>query len=130
MAFLLIIHKWNTYHQAKICSFSMKSEWIYIFYLNMIQINFWWMLVLLWFHLRPKNQSQTNSAETRPSFWIFGLFVSYLCQVEGHGGTLPKFSLKIVKIFPLQISKIFCFLISLCSPLSHDIWILDQHPSV
>ena len=80
--------------------------------------------------LRPKNLLKNNSAETRISFWIFRISVSYLCQVEGHGGTLSKFSLKIVKIFPLQIWKIFCFLISLSSPLSHDIWILDQHPSV
>ena len=130
MAFLLIIYKSNTYHQAKICGFSIKSRWIYIYCLNIIQINFWPMLVLLWFHVRPKNQFQTNSAETSLSFWIFCLFVSYLCQVEGHGGTLPKFSLKIVKIFPLQIWKIFCFLISLCSPLSHGIWILDLHSSV
>ena len=108
----------------------MKSEWIDIFCLNIIQIKFWQMLVLLWFDVRPKNQFKTNSAETSLSFWIFCLFVSYLCQVEGHGETLPKFSLKIVKNFPLQILKILCFLIWLCGHLSHGIWILDLHPSV
>ena len=55
MAFLLIIYKSNTYHQVKICSFSMKSKWIYIFCLNIIQINFWPMLVLLCFHVWLKN---------------------------------------------------------------------------
>ena len=52
------------------------------------------------------------------------------CQVEGHGGTLSKFSLKTFKNFPLQIWKIFCFLISLYDPLSNAIWILDWHPLV
>ena len=50
--------------------------------------------------------------------------------MEGHGGTLSKFSLKIVKNFPRHLWKIICFLISLYSPLSHGIWILVRHPSV
>ena len=54
----------------------------------------------------------------------------YLCQVEGHGGTLSKISLKFVQNVSLQIWKILCFLISTHSPLSHAIWILDTHPSI
>ena len=50
--------------------------------------------------------------------------------MEGHGGTLPKFSLKMIKNFPLHFWKIFAFLISLYSPLLHGMWILDSHPLV
>ena len=73
---------------------------------------------------------KSNWAEKGSFFRIFSLIFLCLCQVEGHGETLPKFSLKIVKNFSLQIWKILCFVIWLCGPLSHGIWILDLHPSV
>ena len=102
----------------------------YVFGLDVIQVDLWWMLFILRFHLKPKSLLKSNSAEKGLCILIFGLSVSYLCQVEGHGETLSKISLKIAKNFPRQIWKKVCFLISVCSPLSHGTWILDRHPSV
>ena len=71
-----------------------------------------------------------NWPEMGSFFRIFSHSTLCLCQVEGHGGTLSKFSLKFVQNFPLHFWKILCFLISLCGPLSNGIWILDSHPSI
>ena len=38
-----------------------------------------------------KNLMNHNSAENGLKCWIFSVSASYLCQVEGHGGTLSKF---------------------------------------
>ena len=57
--------------------------------------------------LRLENLLHTNSEKKWFYFCIFSLFFLYLCQVEGHGETLSKFSVKLSKNFSRQIWKIF-----------------------
>ena len=81
-------------------------------------------------HLNPKkpfcaiNQRRGHFSELSPN--IHHTYARW----KGTGEPLSNLSLKIVKNFPPQIWKIFCILISLCTPLSYGIWILDLHPMV
>ena len=79
-------------------------------------------------NLRVENLLHTNSEKKWFYFCIFSLFFLYLCQVEGHGETLSKFSVKLSKNFSRQIWKIFSGFIYL-RPLYRNmilIW-LDTH---
>ena len=57
--------------------------------------------------LNAKKPIWSNSAEKGSHNWNFWILTWFLCQVEGHGETLSKFSLKFTKNFPRQIWKIF-----------------------
>ena len=57
--------------------------------------------------IRVENLLHTNSEKKWFYFRIFSLSFLYLCQVEGHGETLSKFSVKLSKNFSRQIWKIF-----------------------
>ena len=128
MAFLSIMCKMNAITNKNV-TFSSKI-WIIKcdFGLNMIQSNSKENLILLNHHSMPKSSPKSNRADKGYCCQIFCQFVSYLCQVEGHGETLSKFSLKISKIFPRQIWKIFSGFIHL-RPLYRNmilIWLDTQ----
>ena len=78
----------------------------------------------------PLKSPKCNCGEKRCLIRIFHISFHHLCQAEGHGGTLSKFSLKFLKNFSRQIWKIFYSLLCLCGRYSHGTWILDRHPSV
>ena len=64
-------------------------------------------------------------------FTEFSLFLfDAYARWKGTGEPWSNFTLKVLKIFPRHFWKIFSFLISLYSPLSHGMWILVQHPSI
>ena len=108
----------------------MKSELLYVFWLNRIQINFLWLIVLLWFHWGQKTYLKTIVQRQGSLFgFLVFLFHTY-ARWKGTGEPWPNCTLKWTKFFPLHFWKILCVLISLCSPLSHAMWIFDQHPSV
>ena len=69
--------------------------------------------------------------QKRGPFTEFSLFLfDAYARWKGTGEPWSNFTLKVLKIFPRHFWKIFSFLISLYSPLSHGIWILVQHPSI
>ena len=74
-------------------------------------------------NLRVENLLHTNSEKKLFYFWIFSLSFLYLCQVEGHGETLSKFSVKLSKNFSRQIWKIFSGFIYL-RPLYRNILLI------
>ena len=96
----------------------------------MLQSNNKIIIIQINHHSKSESLAICNSEENGSCFYNFCLSISYSCQVEGHGGTLSKFSLKILKNFSRQIWKIPCFLILVYSPLSCGIRISDRHPSV
>ena len=68
--------------------------------------------------------------QKRGPFTEFSLFLfDAYARWKGTGEPWSNFTLKVLKIFPRHFWKIFSFLISLYSPLSHGMWILVQHPS-
>ena len=73
--------------------------------------------------MRTESPLKLNSAEEGLYFRNFCLSLWYLCQVEGHGETLSKFSLKFTKNFPRQIWKIFSGFIYL-RPLYRNILLI------
>ena len=65
------------------------------FGLNLFEFDSDIILIQMHYNSVPYICLECNRAEKRLWFYIFYQFISYLCQVEGHGKTLSEFSLKI-----------------------------------